>query len=480
MTAPAANDPEIAAPSPLASLLRLAVPLIISNAFFTLQINIDRLMLSWYDSAAPGAAFAAAMVFYAPFVLLAATASFAATFVAQYVGAGRREQIRPLVRQVMWFAVAGGVAFLGLTPFATKIFALAGHTETAIPLEATYFNCLCFAALPMIVNAALNGVCAGLNHPGLVIRVNALGCLVTVALGAILIFGLGPIPAFGIAGAGWATVAGSYAAATVAWLQWRRLVRQENLPATEGPLTDWPRLRRYLSFAFPNGLQAGCDVVAWAIFTLLIGRLGEAPLSATSIVVAINSLFYVPMLGLAEAVCVQVGQHLGADRPDRAARSAWLGFRLAGSLMTVAGLIAALSPGLILWAYRTSEPGELWDQTAALVPGLLWFVALYSFFDSMNLVFALALRGAGDTRFVSLITITCGICLLVLPCWFVIENGYGLHAAWFTATFYIAGLAFAFLFRFLWGPWRRMRVIEPVLIEAADSGQIETVVAVNE
>ena len=65
---------------------------------------------------------------------------------------------------------------------------------------------------------------------------------------------------------------------------------------------------------------------------MLVGRLGSAALAATSIVLVINACFFIPMLGLAQAVCVQVGQRLGEDRPDLAARSTWLGFALSGSV----------------------------------------------------------------------------------------------------------------------------------------------------
>ena len=46
---------------------------------------------------------------------------------------------------------------------------------------------------------------------------------------------------------------------------------------------------------------------------------------------------------------------------------------------------------------------------AAIVPGLLLCVAVYSVSDSINVTFSFALRGAGDTRFVSLLTFAAGL-----------------------------------------------------------------------
>jgi MATE family multidrug resistance protein len=76
-------------------LLRLAVPLILSNGFLTLQVTLDRIMLSRLDSDAVGAVLPAVMLFWTAFALVQNTANYATTFVAQYVGAGRPHRAGP-------------------------------------------------------------------------------------------------------------------------------------------------------------------------------------------------------------------------------------------------------------------------------------------------------------------------------------------------------------------------------------------------
>ncbi len=43
----------------------------------------------------------------------------------------------------------------------------------------------------------------------------------------------------------------------------------------------------------------------------------------------VNSVAWVPMMGVGLAVSTMVGQQLGANRPDMAARAAWTAFVLA-------------------------------------------------------------------------------------------------------------------------------------------------------
>src|SRR2546423_1516711 len=46
--------------------------------------------------------------------------------------------------------------------------------------------------------------------------------------------------------------------------------------------------RRLLRYGFPNGLFAALDALAFTVFVLLVGRLGDVELSATSITFTLN------------------------------------------------------------------------------------------------------------------------------------------------------------------------------------------------
>jgi MATE family multidrug resistance protein len=92
---------------------------------------------------------------------------------------------------------------------------------------------------------------------------------------------------------------------------------------------------------------------------------------------------------------------------------------------------------------------------------LLRFVAVYSLFDAMNIIFCSAIKGAGDTRYVMCITVILSVFVLILPVYLVVEVlDSGLMVAWVIATAYVAFLGIAFYLRFLGGKWKTMRVIE--------------------
>jgi len=71
------------------------------------------------------------------------------------------------------------------------------------------------------------------------------------------------------------------------------------------------------------------------------------------------------------------------------------------------------------------------------------------------------LKGAGDTRWVMIASVTLSWLTLIIPTYLssVVYN-WGLYITWGFVTLYLMLLGIAFLIRFLGGKWESMRVIE--------------------
>jgi MATE family multidrug resistance protein len=205
--------------------------------------------------------------------------------------------------------------------------------------------------------------------------------------------------------------------------------------------------------------------LAFSIVMFLIGRLGNVELTATSIALTINMVALLPMLGVGQAVGILVGQRLGENQPTLAERSTWTGLKLAALYMLAVSVFYLLTPDLFLAPFRGDNDPAAWALVAAAVRMLLVFVAAYSVFDSFNIVFSFALRGAGDTRFITLVILALSWPVMVVPSWLACEYGWGLYWVWTFATAYIIALGFVFFLRFRHGRWKAMRVIEPSLVE---------------
>jgi MATE family multidrug resistance protein len=452
--------PGARAPGGSRELLALALPLVVSQGFMTVQVFLDTFLLAHHDPREMAASFPAVMWFWLPFSLLQVTAGYVSTFVAQYTGAGRPQRVGPAVWQGIHFAVVAGVLFLLLVPAAPAMIAVGGHTPALQSLEVTYLRYLCFAALPMLVMAAVNGFFSGRGRTWTVLVIEAFGTAVNVTLALVLIFGRLGFPEMGIAGAGLATAIGSAASAVLAVLLLLRREHREEFNTLRGWRPERQLFRRLMIFGAPAGAQVFLDVLVFHVFVQLVGRLGEAETGATTLTVRLNMVAFLPMMGMGQAVSILVGQRLGANRPDLAEQSAFTGLKWVFGYMCGVAAIYLLFPGVLVGLFEGGRDPEAYARVAALVPRLLVCVAVYSLADSLNLTFSFALRGAGDTRFVSMLTFALAWPLMVIPTFVVVRAGGSVFAAWWFATVYIVAIAVCFGFRFRSGKWKTMRVIE--------------------
>lgn len=468
---PAAEVSSIAlpkhAPGGSRELLALATPLVVSQSFMTVQVFVDTILLAWHDPREMAASFPAIMWFWLPFGLLQVSAGYTSTFVAQYTGAGRPHRVGPAVWQGIHFAVLAGLLMLAMVPAAPLIISLGGHSEALQSLETAYLRCLAFAALPMLIMAAVNGFFSGRGQTWTVLGIEAVGTTVNVVLALVLIFGRAGFPEMGIEGAGWATVAGSWASALLAiGLFLRRRYRVEFATAA-GWRPERELFGRLMKYGGPAGIQVFLDVLVFNLFVQMVGQLGDAAMGATTLTVRLNMIAFLPMMGLGQAVCILVGQRLGADKPDLAEKSAYTGLKWIFSYMSLIALVYLTLPGLIVSVFEGDRDPADFAAVAAIVPGLLVCVAAYSVVDSVNVTFAFALRGAGDTRFVTMATFCLAWPIMVLPTYLVVQSGGSVYWAWWFATAHIFAMAACFHLRFRAGKWKAMRVIEPE-IEATE------------
>lgn len=445
-----------------AGILALAWPLIISNSFWNLQLTIDRIFLGQYSTEALAASMAVMGVFWTPMALLQQTAAYVTTFVAQYYGAKKNEMIGPSVWQSLYLSFFGGLLFLLLIFISDPLFHWIGHDESVMKLESTYFKTLCYSALPTAIVAAVSGFYTGLGNTKIIMLLNFLGFAGNAVFDYLLIFGNFGFPELGIAGAGYATAIGTWVAALCGlWLIFKERANEAYCLKT-GYRLNKELLFRFLRFGVPSGLQWALEGLAFTVFLILIGRMqnGSAGLAASGIAITVMMLAVLPALGVAQAIMVLVGQHLGEKQPHLAEEKTWSGLQVAAMYIAGVALTFLTIPQFYISWFHNSENMAMWEQVQTIAKVLLMFVGLFTIFDSMNLVFSFALKGAGDTRFVTLVALTLPWPIMILPTWFFKDGSTGVYWAWVFASIYIIIQSYVFLKRFKGGAWKSMSVIQ--------------------
>lgn len=465
--APPTREP---APGSGRELLRVALPLVISAGSLSLMYFTDRMLLTWYSLDAMAASLPAGMLHYTVYSLFLGTATYINTFVAQYEGASRSDRVGSALWQGIYFSVVASLSMLLLAPMAESIFAWLDHDPSIRELEADYFAIMCLGSLPILLQSTLACFYSGRGRTWIIMWVNLAAMVTNISLDYLLIFGIGPFPEWGIQGAAVATVTANvmaavlYASAIWGWGDIRRYA------LWSGRKFDQVLFARLLRFGLPNGVHLMMDVICYTLFIHLVSLMGREELAASNLAFNVNSLAFVPMLGFGTAISTLTGRRIGEGRPELAVRTTWLAFRWSSAymLMFCAGFV--LLPDLILLPYSVGlKDPEGFAAIHDHVVMLLRFVAVYSWFDAMTIVFGSAIRGAGDTRFSLLLNTAAGWMLMVIPTYLAFTYTTDpMFWAWTAGTVYMVVLGVGFMLRFQGNAWQSMSVIEPALDESFD------------
>jgi MATE family multidrug resistance protein len=444
-------------------VLAIALPLVVQTAFWSIMWFIDRMYLTWYSADAMAASLPAGMLHWTMIGLPQGVAAFANTFVAQYYGAGRHERIGLAVNQGIWFGWLVTPLFFLSIPLAPYLLAHAGATPAIVHQEVLYFQTLAIGAGAVVIAAAQSAFYTGRGLTAVVMVVNIGGSLVNIGLDWVLIFGKLGFPELGIAGAGLATAAANWSVVLVFWLLMRRPGERAAFGLGNFRF-DRELFRRLMRYGVPSGLPMLVEGGAFTLLIMQVSQIGQAEAAATSLAFNVNAVAFVPLIGLSIAVSTLVGQKLGENRPDLAERATWTAIVI-GMLYT--GIFAALYltiPDAFMALHASQADPAEFAPVRAITRELLKFVALYCFFDALQILFVGALKGAGDTRFVLINAVFVSAIAIVvgrLGRTWLGENP--LFWWWWVMTGWIFTLGVVYCVRFVQGRWQTMRVIEPNL-----------------
>lgn len=448
-------------PGSLRELANIAVPLVLSCGSLSIMHVVDRIFLTWWSTDAVAAALPAGMIQWTAMSIAMGKATYVNTFVAQYEGAGQKQRVSESVWQGLYMALIwGGILLLGI-PLSSTIFYWIGHVEAVQKLEVDYFSIICLSSGPALISTVLSCFYTGRSKTMVVMWVNLASVVINIILDYCLIFGAGPFPAMGIKGAAIATVV-----ANISTVIFYALIIFANHEAKKYGLFNncrWNRelFMRLIRYGFPNGMLYFVDIIGFTLFIVLVGRIGKTELAATTIAFNLNSLAFIPMMGVGTAVMTLVGKRIGERRPHLAVTTTWKAYAVSAAYMLLFAIVYVGLPELLLRPYEPEVITDEFLKVKGMVIVLLRFAALFSFFDAMAVIFGSAIRGAGDTRFCLYYSLVTGWGIMVVPTFFIwMYSGEKLFGSWAACTSYIGVLGIGYLIRFQAGHWKEMRVIE--------------------
>ncbi|WP_165441873.1 MATE family efflux transporter [Rubinisphaera italica] len=450
-----------ARPGSAQELLLIALPLMISFGSQSVMSFIDRIFLTWYSSSALAATMPASMLNWSIVSFAMGVASYTGTFISQYEGAGRKDRVARVVWQSIWLCLSLGSLLALFTLAAPLIFALAGHPADVQRDEVTYFSMLCGGAPAALLMTSLSSFFSGRGQTAVVMWVNLTAVLINLVFGYLLIFGFAFIPPLGIWGAGLATVISNCLACLLFVGLMIREVSRKQYPMRSEFGIDFELCQRMLYYGLAMGLQIFVDIFGFTIFLLFVGKMGTTALAATNLAFNLNSLAFIPMLGLGTAVMTLVGRRIGEKNPALAETTVRHALQLGCTYMGLWCVAYVLIPRLLITPFRAYAAGDEFAEIEETAVILMRFIAIYGLFDVLAIVYGYALRGAGDALYPFLFFTLSSIFCLIIPSaviWYL--WGGNLIGTWSVVTFYIFIVGIGMWWRYRGGKWKSMSVIE--------------------
>ena len=455
-------------------LWNIAYPLIILSASNTFMQFVDRKFLASNSTLDVAAAMPAGILYFTLFSFFMVTANFTSTLVAQYYGADDRNSLLGAVWTGFYFSVGASLLIIFALPMlGVALIERGGHSPELIERELEYFYALIPSGAFACLAAPFFCFFSGCGKTVPVSLINTIACLLNIPLDYVFIFGWGPIPALGILGAGIATsLCASFSFLTI--LCYFLSVDQRQFPTRDRSGVKWDFLRRLLRYGTPSGLQVFFEVAAFTLATFLIGKLGSLPLASHVIALSINNMFFIPLLGMSDATSIVAGQYIGRQRHEIARRTAYRAWRLGLLYMCLGGFVYLFFPTALANLFAPS--GAAAGDFAEVIDTTRWLLVcavFYNFADTLKYIFVGALRGAGDTASVLLITSGCAY-LVMVPGVFILIHVVG--ASVVTVWMFLAAYAFLegglVLWRFRSNRWQKIRLIQhKTAAVAVDSGE---------
>ena len=453
----------------LREILRLALPIIASMASATIATFVDTWIISLIGTNEVAAGMPAGVMAYTMTALPLGIAQCVSTFTAQSFGRGNPREGAAYTWQGLYLSLIVGVGCFVLWPLAPLFFAQFGHDLEIVALEVTYFQIRLWGIGLGVAVGALNGFFYGLHRPAIPLVAMIADNIANVVLCYLLVFGKFGFPALGFAGAAWAFVLSFVVQFAILLGAFLSTACHTEFATRSTWRPSWPRFRQLVRIGWPAGAQQALDVLSWGVLIILmVGRFGREQLAASNIAIQYTTIAFLPGIGLGQALTALVGKYLGEKNIDVAVQRVYEGLFLAMTYMTFMGLLYFLFPAALLSVF-TSDPAVIHAGGTIFL-----CVAFFQLFDAMNVTFAGALRGAGDTHGVAWITIVLLVTVFApLSLAAVAYTDLESLGPWLAGTIYTVLLGLSLWRRFARGKWQEIDIFAAENGKASEESKVK-------
>ncbi len=375
----------------IANLLSLSWPIIITQLVTTLGPTIDMIWVGKLGASSVAGVGISGMV-----VMIMNTARMGIqmgtrAMVARFIGAGDEEGANHVGQQTFVISVGFSiiVAIIGIT-LAEPIMMLFGVEPDVVAQGAAYMRIQLVGMVTMSFQMMAQSIMQASGDSVTPMWIGVGSRLFHIALCPFLVFGIWIFPDLGVEGAALTGVISQGIAGGLGL--WILYAGHTRLRLTFKHFRfDGEMIWRLVRIGIPASINGMGRTSANLIMTLFVVPFGTYAVAAQSLMERLDRFIQMPAMAMGQSAGVLAGQNLGAGKPERAEKTAWLAVGLFTAFMAVAAVVIFFLAPDIIRLFNT-EP-ELVEITSSFLRITL---VTYLVFGLVQVLMQ-CLNGVGDT-----------------------------------------------------------------------------------
>jgi MATE family multidrug resistance protein len=448
--------------APLRTLLALAAPMVLARASQSVITFADAIQVKHLGKGAIAATATGGLNVLGFVILPMGTVFIVQSFVSQLAGRGERDHAQRFAWYGLAIALASGLVALAAIPALAPLLELTDFSREVKDSMASYMDIRMLSVTAVVATEAIGNWYGGLGNTWMQMIAGMITMVSAVFFNWVFIDGHLGAPALGVDGAAVGSVIASWLGflflAIALWRSWG------GAPKRPRPLGLSRReLVRVVRFGLPNGINWFVEFAAFQLFVNgVLASLGDDAVAALNVVIAVNSIAFMPAFGLASAGAILAGVSIGRGERDTVWPQVKLTLTCTAIWMVTISSIYVAFPERVLSIFAPDHDA---GQLVAIGSGMLVFSALWQVFDAVGITLTETLRAAGDTAWTATARLVLAWVVFTPAAWVIVRyaNG-GPNGAMACLVAYLALLSAALAWRFRSGAWKRIELIEPSLV----------------
>ncbi|KXS49873.1 putative efflux protein, MATE family [Halanaerobium congolense] len=431
------------------NIFLLALPAVLEMSLNTLVGMADTIMISRFigKEALAAVGFANQIIFTLIFVFSAFNAG-ATAMVSRSYGEGNKQRMNKIMNENLTLNLILGIIVTIFTFFfANLILNIYDITEVVKTFGTTYLKYIAIGQLFMFISFAAAAGLRGAGDTKTPMYITGIANILNIIGNYILITGFWIFPELGIAGAAISTTFARFIAAAL----YLALFTSNKGILKLHP--SWMKIsskifKPLINLSYAAGIEQLFMQAAFFVNGIFISQLDTTAEASFRILLNIESLSFMPAIGIAIAATTLVGKHLGENNAEESLKSGLTAAVMGAIIGTTLALVYLIFPVFALKIF-TTEIGVINYS----VP-ILKIVALNQALLAFVIIMVGALRGAGDTKGAMYITII-RLWLIFIPLsyYLIVVSDYGVAGVWIAEIISFLIVALIVVRRFIKMEW---------------------------